>query len=699
MFYIHIFSFNFSEHYRSAVKSLHSTFSITSDKNYLKSSPDDRCSDENVFNAAELPEDTLNEILNDMSDIGQDEEMRTEDDIKELEKDRIENAPQEMGTLTSTGEDETEILNDMADIGQDEEMKTEDDINGLEKYGTKNAPQEKGTSTRTGGDETEIPNDTADIAQDEEMKTEDGIKDLKKDTTENATQEKGTSTCTGGDESEILNGKTDNAEAEEVKSEDGIKDLEKDGTENMPQEVTSTGEDEPEIPNDKTDNAEAEEVKTEDGRKDLEKDRTENMPQEVTSTGEDEILNDMADIGQDEEEKTVGDIKDLEKDRTENIPQEKGTSTGEKGSSSDPVNKFASVEKVALESLKMMMKMPMKMLIFFLMIKNLIPSISKKIISQCKYHSISMIREDKFLDGLDTVLNKLSNVICQNAAEIKCTGLQKIQLQYNLLNITWMNPRTLVAMDTKEKIHVIDVRSEEELEVIDVSEVMLVYNTSHFKSLATGGNVSQALAFAGEKACYQTIVSHNGQLFILGTKTVHLYTLRSWRERIDVLAKQNKYQDALALALSFYEGNAKAVVGLTGSSAKRKQIVADLMLDMLFDYVDLSMTTLCPEKGKMEELEEYYMTIVPVCVDHCLYLNRTDILFGRIYERFSEDMIAMGTFLECLEPYILGDKLMSIPPSVMKDFVDHYQSREMLESVEACIVHLEVTSLDIHQVW
>ncbi|VDI73696.1 vacuolar protein sorting-associated protein 8 [Mytilus galloprovincialis] len=652
MFYIHIFSFNFSEHYRSAVKSLHSTFSITSDKNYLKSSPDDRCSDENVFNAAELPEDTLNE---------------------------------------------TEILNDMADIGQDEEMKTEDDINGLEKYGTKNAPQEKGTSTRTGGDE--ILNDMSDIGQDEEMRTEDDIKELEKDRIENATQEKATSTSTGGDEPEIPNDKTDNAEAEEVKTEDGRKDLEKDRTENMPQEVTSTGEDEPEIPNDKTDNAEAEEVKTEDGRKDLEKDRTENMPQEVTSTGEDEILNDMADIGQDEEEKTVGDIKDLEKDRTENIPQEKGTSTGEKGSSSDPVNKFASVEKVALESLKMMMKMPMKMLIFFLMIKNLIPSISKKIISQCKYHSISMIREDKFLDGLDTVLNKLSNVICQNAAEIKCTGLQKIQLQYNLLNITWMNPRTLVAMDTKEKIHVIDVRSEEELEVIDVSEVMLVYNTSHFKSLATGGNVSQALAFAGEKACYQTIVSHNGQLFILGTKTVHLYTLRSWRERIDVLAKQNKYQDALALALSFYEGNAKAVVGLTGSSAKRKQIVADLMLDMLFDYVDLSMTTLCPEKGKMEELEEYYMTIVPVCVDHCLYLNRTDILFGRIYERFSEDMIAMGTFLECLEPYILGDKLMSIPPSVMKDFVDHYQSREMLESVEACIVHLEVTSLDIHQVW
>jgi len=38
-------------------------------------------------------------------------------------------------------------------------------------------------------------------------------------------------------------------------------------------------------------------------------------------------------------------------------------------------------------------------------------------------------------------------------------------IQCYLLLFQWMNPRTLVTMDTKEKIHVIDVRSEEELEV------------------------------------------------------------------------------------------------------------------------------------------------------------------------------------------------------------------------------------------
>ncbi|ESO93558.1 hypothetical protein LOTGIDRAFT_215952 [Lottia gigantea] len=315
---------------------------------------------------------------------------------------------------------------------------------------------------------------------------------------------------------------------------------------------------------------------------------------------------------------------------------------------------------------------------------------------------IQVSEEDRVIDpvlayGRDQTIY-FYQVICKGPQDIRCSGLQKIDLPYKLLSINWMNARTLVTLDKTEKLHVIDVRSEEELEVIDISDVQLVYGSSFFKSLATGGNVSQALAYAGEQACYQSIVSHSSQLFTLGTKTVSVYNIRSWNERIDVLVKQNKYHEALSLALSFYDGKAKAVVSLTSSSSKRRDIVSHLILELLFDYVDLSMTKLCPDKGKIEALEEYYQEIVPVCVDYCLHLNRTDVLFGRIYERFGEDIIAKGTFLECLEPYILNDKLCAIPPAVMKDFVCNYEEKGMLDSVEACIVHLDIASLDIHQV-
>lgn len=37
---------------------------------------------------------------------------------------------------------------------------------------------------------------------------------------------------------------------------------------------------------------------------------------------------------------------------------------------------------------------------------------------------------------------------------------------FAIFGVQWMNSRVLVTMDTNEKLHVIDVRSEEELEVI-----------------------------------------------------------------------------------------------------------------------------------------------------------------------------------------------------------------------------------------
>lgn len=73
-------------------------------------------------------------------------------------------------------------------------------------------------------------------------------------------------------------------------------------------------------------------------------------------------------------------------------------------------------------------------------------------------------------------------------------------------------------------------------------------------------------------------------------------------------------------------------------------------------------------------------------------------MFEKIYERFSYDPVAKATFLECLEPYIVSDRLTSTTPAVMKNFVDHYAERGLLQEVEACIVHLDIASLDIHQV-
>uniref|UniRef100_A0A5F8G9M9 VPS8 subunit of CORVET complex n=1 Tax=Monodelphis domestica TaxID=13616 RepID=A0A5F8G9M9_MONDO len=266
-----------------------------------------------------------------------------------------------------------------------------------------------------------------------------------------------------------------------------------------------------------------------------------------------------------------------------------------------------------------------------------------------------------------------------------------------VLGSQWINSRTIVLLDSVEKLHVIDRLTQEELETVEISEVQLVYNSSHFKSLATGGNVSQALALVGEKACYQSISSYGGQIFYLGTKSVYVMTLRNWRERVDHLLKQECLTEALSLAWSFHEGKAKAVVGLSGDASKRKAVVADRMVEILFHCADRALKK-CPDQGKIQVMEQHFQDTVPVIVDYCLRLERRDLLFSQMYDRFSENSVAKGVFLECLEPYILSDQLVGITAQVMKDLLVHFQDKKLMENVETLIVHMDITSLDIQQV-
>ena len=202
--------------------------------------------------------------------------------------------------------------------------------------------------------------------------------------------------------------------------------------------------------------------------------------------------------------------------------------------------------------------------------------------------------------------------MCRDVDSVKVVPLQKTELCYRLLSIVWLNSRTMTLIDVTERAHVLDMRSEEELEIVDLADVKLVYGSSFYKSLATGGNVSRALACAGERACYQAIVPSAGQVILLGMKAIHVLILRTWLERIDVLLRHDRHSDALCLARSFYDGSARAVVGLSGSVQRRKELVAERIMQLLSQYVTLSMTKLCPSHGKLEELETYFQVGCPL---------------------------------------------------------------------------------------
>nr|XP_020479091.1 vacuolar protein sorting-associated protein 8 homolog [Monopterus albus] len=274
---------------------------------------------------------------------------------------------------------------------------------------------------------------------------------------------------------------------------------------------------------------------------------------------------------------------------------------------------------------------------------------------------------------------------------------RQLHLSCDIISLSWINSHTLVLVDSHEKLQVVDRPSQEVLETLDLEQVQLVYNSRHFKSLATGGNVSQALALVGEKACYQSVSSYGGQIVYLGTKSAHIMTLRNWRERIEYLLKQEHFVEALSLAWSFHEGTAKAVVGLFGDPVKRKVVVGDKMVEILFQFAEHALKKFS-EQGKIQVMEQHFHDVIPILVDYCLLLQRADQLFNQLYTRLMENKVAKDVFLESLESYIVADRLGHLTTPIMRDLLAHYHGNGMMDSLERCIIHLDVTNLDIQQV-
>ena len=131
----------------------------------------------------------------------------------------------------------------------------------------------------------------------------------------------------------------------------------------------------------------------------------------------------------------------------------------------------------------------------------------------------------------------------ESESRVKLTPLRKIVLPYTMSNLRWLNARSLVILDVQEKLHLLDVRTQDNLETLDVSCVGISYSSSHFKGLTTGGNVSKAMALAGERACYNTVVTYGSQLLLLGTKSLHAVCIRTWMERLHHLTLQVGFEN------------------------------------------------------------------------------------------------------------------------------------------------------------
>lgn len=256
---------------------------------------------------------------------------------------------------------------------------------------------------------------------------------------------------------------------------------------------------------------------------------------------------------------------------------------------------------------------------------------------------------------------------------ISVTFLRHINLTYNLLALHWLGPKNIACIErNNEMLHLIDVRTSRELETADASNFGIVYSSAQFKGIATGGNVSPALALAGTFACYSTIVANdgNGTLYILGKRSLHGINARSWSDRLSYLTVRQNWAEAFELAIDGFKS--------TMDKPRRHGFANDRILQLLNEY--LNVTTRNPE----------------LCLENvirCLIeTNHTDQLWLELWERlYSQEL-----YVNLITRHVLEDDLTMISPMVSQVLLD-YWSKISLEKVETLILKLNWQCLDLHQ--
>lgn len=298
---------------------------------------------------------------------------------------------------------------------------------------------------------------------------------------------------------------------------------------------------------------------------------------------------------------------------------------------------------------------------------------------------IQIIQKNSFLNKESKELN----------VEFQKVALYQTDTMITSLN--WIGTSALVFTNASDQLRIFDPYFVEEIDSYRIKYMDLVYHREFNKpnfpnNMIKTSDLSNKYKSSSSLSYHNSIYSFQGKIYILGTKSPFLVTLYGWSERISSLEKKGYWLEALALALEFYQGRARCAKGLPNDTKQASLKILSRIKHLLHDYAKTNLET------KEVKEKNHYDIVATVCIDYCLNLERKDYIFNIVYPIF-EQYEKQGILLEKLEPFIIGDKIVSLPPTIMQKMVRHYtEDNNMISRIEQIILHINIPSLDFHSV-
>ncbi|KAK5986581.1 Vacuolar protein sorting-associated protein 8 [Trichostrongylus colubriformis] len=268
--------------------------------------------------------------------------------------------------------------------------------------------------------------------------------------------------------------------------------------------------------------------------------------------------------------------------------------------------------------------------------------------------------------------------------------VHKIHLEQPVVNFGFITKSLLVAFDEKGVCSTI--RDEKQVsQDVSTHRIPLLFSTSDFKGLTTGGNVSPAMQYLAERACYQSLCRKGSSDCLIALSHDELFELTPLSEddQLELFNSRGDFVSACYYLFDIHRSRVRA-------DRKFLERVPNLLSVQMRRLVEFAMSG-CKE-GKVSDLIAHYKTYISILLTVCVGTQMYTFLYGEIWPRVERDVLSRYIFLESLDEFVLDGTLWSPPPALVSAYMNHLASEGHFSQLQASIVRFPIQSIDLHYV-
>ncbi|KAK9462484.1 Golgi CORVET complex core vacuolar protein 8-domain-containing protein [Lipomyces oligophaga] len=307
-----------------------------------------------------------------------------------------------------------------------------------------------------------------------------------------------------------------------------------------------------------------------------------------------------------------------------------------------------------------------------------------------------------------------------NANHIDFIPAKTYEADEAVVALRWLTSQIIVMVTITQRLLILNEVTMSVTDVVDLVPRQIMhhdYFSAQLSELVIRNSQGAEHYATIPDAFFNSFKTFKGRIFLLGTYEFAVGHLSSWEERLDSLLEANKFAEAIRLVTKYYNGETDRVtIGLPESEDERHHAVRDKLIESVLTalkfILDPSGSSTPPtpvsavvSNATSDELEQLQVTahyrqtamIAEASFEALFDADALDILFDSVYEYF-ENANLRGIYFETLEGYILSERIISLPPPIVKEMINIYAYLALNDRLEEIICHLDTRSLDIDQV-